>query len=358
MRFGRLPTGLAGMLTWLSASAALACSTVALGLPERPIVAYSFDFAATGAGMVFVNPAGAARSSIMEGVPAQWNIRYGSITFNQLGPDMPAAGMNTAGLVVSLMWNDDAVYDVGGGAPVVNELEFIQRLLDTSGSVDEALATLQDIRIRGIVPIHFFLADRAGATAAVTPTAAGFLTHTGNDMPFPALTNSSYAELIEQAAIFEGFGGDHAVPSGDGLEDPSSLERFVMAAAASRRTSSSMIADQAFDVLDNVANASTRWQIVFDPALQEIAFRIEGQERIHRIDMPQIDFRCRERPLSTELGRISREGFPAALAPVDPARVGGVSREVLASFPKTVGLGPDLADGLTAGLLASVTCVP
>lgn len=344
----------AGLLLSLAASAAFACSTVALGLANRPVVAYSFDFAPTGAGFIFVNPAGATRSSIMDGAPAQWPARFGSVTFNQLGPGMPAAGMNTAGLVVTLMWNDDATYGGDAAAPVVNELEFIQHLLDTSGSVDQALAALNDVRIQGLVPIHFFLADGTGATAAVTPSANGLSVHTGDDMSIPALTNTSYADLLQRIEAYEGFGGDQPLPS---AAEPTSLNRFIAAAAASRRIGPhTATSDQAFAVLEEVANPTTRWQIVFDPTNQQIAFHVAGHSDTHLVELANIDFRCREHALSADLTRLSGQDLQTALAPTDPSQVRDVSREVLASFRATAHLGPDIADSLTTALLAAATC--
>lgn len=359
MCFARTLRRWAGLLAGLGisvlGSSVLACSTVVLGPPDRPVVAYSFDYAATGAGFVFVNPATASRRSIMDDMPAQWAVRFGSVTFNQMGPGMPAAGMNTAGLVVSLMWNDEAEYGGLAAAPVVNELEFIQRLLDTSGTVAEALEAVQDVRIQGIVPIHFLLADRTGATAIVTPTAGGPLIHTAGEMPVTALTNTSYAELLDQMTGFQGFGGDRAWPSSDGLGEANSLARFLTAAAASRDAGSAMTSADAFDVLDRVANTATRWQIVFEPAHQRIAFRTAGQDEIRLIDLREVDFRCRGRPLAAGLSDSVRRDVSMSLAPVDPKIVSDATREVLASLRQST-VSPAVADGLTAGLLASLAC--
>ena len=271
---------------------------------------------------------------------------------------MPAAGMNAAGLVVSLMWNDEAVYDRSKDAPVVTELEFIQRLLDTSGSVEEALIALRDVRIQGMVPIHLLLADSSGGTATLTPTSTGMLVHAGQDMPVPALTNTSYAALLESIGSFEGFGGHMPIPSAEALANPNSLERFVIAAEASRRAGSSPTTDRGFDALAAVANSQTRWQVVFNPADLQIAFRIVGKDRTHIVEMPEIDFRCRHRPLSANLQEITGRDFPAMLAPMDPEGVGKVTREILEVLPEDAGLGPEMADGLISGLLESATCLP
>ncbi len=343
-----------GMLMSLSASAALACTTMALGLPQKPVIAYSFDYAAADAGFLFVNPASATRSSIMDDTPAQWTVRHGSVTFNQMGPGMPAAGMNTAGLVVSLMWNDDAVFAGDEDAPVVTELEFIQRLLDTSASVDEAMNALHGVRIQGFVPIHFFVADRTGNAAIITPTRAGPTIHELQDMPVPALTNTSYAELKQRLADFAGFGGEQDMPESDG--DPSSLKRFLIAADAIGQAGASVTPDEAFSALARVANRSSRWQVVFDPTEGRVAFRIVGSTGTFRVDLSTIDFECRERPLALALSGVSGADLPASLATVDPAAVSAATRQILASLPRAAGLSPDMADGLTAGLLAAVSC--
>ncbi len=345
-----------GMLMSLSASTALACTTVALGLPHKPLIAYSFDYAPTGAGMVFANPAPAVRSSIMDGNPARWAVRHASVTFNQMGPGMPATGMNSAGLVVSLMWNDDAVFAGNDEAQVVTELEFIQRLLDTAASVDEALSTLDEVRIQGFVPIHYFLADRSGNAAIVTPTAEGLMVHTPKDMPIPALTNTSYSLLTERLKEFEGFGGEQQLPSADG--DPDSLSRFLVAAGAVQAADDRITRGRAFSVLGKVANRSSRWNIVFDPTEGRIEFKIVGQPETVRIAMSDMNFRCRERPLAISMADVMTAANSASFSPAAPAAISGVSRQVLASLPKGAGLVPEMADALTAGLLAAFHCEP
>lgn len=354
-RFLRWP---AAALLSFTTSAALACSTIVLGLPDRPIVAYSFDFDATGAGFMIVNPKDATRRSIMEDTAAQWPVRHASVTFNQIGPGMPAAGMNTAGLVVTLMWNNEAVYGGNAGAPAVNELEFIQRLLDTAGSVDEALASLDDMRIEGTVPIHYLLADRSGGIAAITPAKSGLQVHTGKDMPHPALTNTSYAALLEEIGAFDGFGGDRAIHRNDGSKDPGSLDRFAVAAFAARHAGPAPKADTAFGVLHDVANSETRWQIVFDPSAQRIAFRISGEAGVHHVDLADLDSGCTDRPLTVDLSKLTDRSVTAGLAPIDPAAAGPVAAKVLGSFSGGVAFPPDVGNGLIEGLLASARCNP
>lgn len=349
----RIPTGL---VFSLAASAALACSTVVLGDGEGAVVAYSYDIAGTGDGFVFANPAGMQRSSIMDGEPAFWTAEYDNITFSQMGPGMPAAGMNTAGLVVTLMWNGDVVYPRGGSEDVVNELEFIQRLLDLAGSVDEALGLLDAVRIQGIIPIHFLLADSKGTVAMVAPTPDGYDVRIGDSLPIPALTNSDYLQLVEGLSDYASFGGDTALPDKDAATPQGSLERFATAAVAWRATGPTPSAEQAFSALDGVENIQTRWQIIFDPDAATISFQVPGAELPRRFELSAVDFECQNYPLAVGIASLAKGGSSATFAPVGVGAATEVLTEVLAGFPQINAIGPNIAQELTAGLFASASC--
>lgn len=355
-----LRAGVSVLSTVTVSAAALACSTVAFQQLERPLLAYNFDFDTTGTGFLMVNPAGATKRSVMsEDRPAEWTARFGSVTFNQIGPTMPAAGMNTAGLAVTLMWTDDAVFGGGNGTSIVSELEFIQRLLDTSASVDEALAAIGDVRIEGFVPIHYFLFDRSGTAASVLPGESGYVVHTGDDLPVPALTNTRYDVLIEEAAAFAGLGGAQPVPAGTPWDGTSSLSRFVIAASAIAEADEATTTDQAFAVLDEIANPSTRWQVVFDPADRRIAFRTERGVAERVVSMDDLDMGCVRRPLSLDLSALPPGDLIAALAPIDHDALVASMSEVFLSLKATAAFGrPEVVGELAAGLVGSISCDP
>lgn len=171
---------------------AQACTSMLLGAPGSTRLAYSYDFN-IGAGLLLVNGRGAERRSILDTFPDSWVVRYGSVSFNQFGPGSPTTGMNEAGLVVTLMWNDEVEYPAANGRPAVTELEFIQRLLDHSGNVPEAIAEAGSVHVPGMVPIHYFVTDCAGRSA-VLAFQDGEL-HVTEGPEIPALTNSDY-ELV------------------------------------------------------------------------------------------------------------------------------------------------------------------
>lgn len=341
---------------WLSASAALACSTVAIGPADARLVAYSYDTSVTGAGFVFVNPHGARRTSIMEDEPAGWDVAHGSITFNQMGFGMPTTGVNTAGLVVSLMWNDKAVFPPVAGRPIVSELEFIQMLLDRAGSVDEATTIMDEFAIQALVPIHFFLADASGATAAITPTRQALVVHTGADMPVRALTNTSYAELVDRLSGLAGFGGEAPAPPAGTLDERGSLARFAIAAQAIKNGSSPSGKADAFAVLDRVENRQTRWQIVYVPQDREIDFRLTGRAGQWRIDMAGIDFACGATPLGRSLNNLATDEAIPVFQPIAVSPVVAVVSDVLDGFAGALGLPPEAAGSIVEAQLASFAC--
>jgi len=344
-------------LTAPTTDTALACSTLAFRYTDRPVLAYNFDFEATGSGFLLVNPTGLQRTSVTEGNPAGWSTRFGSVTFNQIGPGMPTAGMNTAGLIVTLMWNSEAAYASRGDAPRVSELEFIQRLLDTASSVAEALETLDDVRIEGLIPIHYFLFDRSGDAAIIAPTADGLVLHQGDDLPIAALTNTAYERAITNFQEGQGTDGTLAATDYMSAEDRNSLGRFSFAADAAQDTMGPMSVADAYAVLDELAHAPTRWQIVFEPTNGRIHLRLKGSKRSFEIDLHDLDYACQPRPLSASFNRLIEQTSDLDLIPIEQTEIAASISKVLGSMQPTADLArPAAAQGIAAGLLASSIC--
>ncbi len=162
-RFG---AGILGLFVFLLGADAKACTTVCFTDAATPVVAYNYDFYA-GDGLVLVNPRGLTKTSVVRGNPYTWTARFGSLTFNQFGRDLPMTGINERGLVVSQMWLDEGKYPVVDARPEVNPLEWIQLQLDTAASVDDVLNTAREVRIRSGPALHFLTADRAGKAAVI-----------------------------------------------------------------------------------------------------------------------------------------------------------------------------------------------
>jgi choloylglycine hydrolase len=92
------------------------------------------------------------------GEPAQWTSKFGSVTFNQNGKEMPYGGMNEKGLVVEMLWLEQTKYNINETKSYLNELEWIQYQLDNFETVQQVIDHLTDLKIypiKGKNSLHF-----------------------------------------------------------------------------------------------------------------------------------------------------------------------------------------------------------
>ena len=260
-----------------------ACSTFCINVGDRRLFGKNYDFE-IGEGLVMSNPSGLQKRGAHAGGP-QWTATFGSVTFNQFGRDHPMGGINTAGLVVELMWLNEARYPAADARSSLGVLEWIQYQLDTASSVDEVLKSDERVRIQGQVPLHYLVSDRGGNAATVEFLDGRLVAHKDGKLPIPVLTNSVYQESV---AFTESRRG--SVPRGSG-----SMERFARAADGVARLKSKTPADAveaAFGVLQSVAQSNTRWTIVYDQSAGTVHFRTATHRPIRTIAVNDLDFSC------------------------------------------------------------------
>jgi hypothetical protein len=251
-------------LTFLPGFAA-ACTTVAFTDPARPVLAYNYDFH-IGQGLVLINKRGLDKVSETAGHPARWHARYASITFTMFGRDSPMTGMNERGLVASQMWLDEARYEAADERPTIGVVEWVQYVLDTSATVDEALANILKVRIESKVPLHYKLMDAAGHGAVVEFLDGEAVIRSGDDLPLAALANDSYARSLDFAGNVAA-GKAQAIGSG-------SLSRFTRASLAQQSPRPADPIAFAFATLADVAQPQrTQWSIVYDTARRIVHWR-------------------------------------------------------------------------------------
>jgi penicillin V acylase-like amidase (Ntn superfamily) len=269
----------------LATRVADACTTVADIDPERPVVAYNFDFH-IGYGLVIINKRDLQKSSDTEPSGAKWRSKFGSITFVQFGRDNPMAGMNEAGLVASQMWLDEARYEPVDARPTVGVLEWLQYLLDTSATVEEALAQAAKVRIDSRIPLHYKLADATGRAAVVEFLGGKRTVRTGDELKFSVLANSTYADSLDYYLSHVGI---KDIPYGSG-----SLQRFARAV--------SMLTEQpagidpinhAFKILAAVKQPGyTRWNVVFDPKNLAVQWKTDRNDAVRSTKLRAFDLSC------------------------------------------------------------------
>jgi len=97
---------------------------------------------------------------------AGWTSKFGSVTFNQIGKEFPYGGINEEGLVIEQLWLGSTEYQ-DNNTKTISELEWIQYQLDQYSSVDEVIKNINNLTIKPIAKIHYFMADKNGVSAVI-----------------------------------------------------------------------------------------------------------------------------------------------------------------------------------------------
>jgi hypothetical protein len=142
------------------------------------------------------------------------------------------------------------------------------------------IASDDRVRISGQTPLHYLVADRSGRAATVEFLGGRLLAHTGDRLPVTVLANDSYAESL---AFWRARNGRRAKGSG-------SHERFSRAADA--LSAQPLGVDRAFAVLQDVAQKSTRWSIVYDQKQRVVHFRTDQHNAIRSVRLDGLEFQC------------------------------------------------------------------
>src|SRR5215813_3170068 len=101
----RTPIATIAALVILGTHNALPCTTFVLQGKDNVYFGRNLDWDWED-GLVIVNPRNETKASLViipGNKPLKWTSKYGSVTFNQFGQEMPFGGMNEAGLVVENM---------------------------------------------------------------------------------------------------------------------------------------------------------------------------------------------------------------------------------------------------------------
>ena len=304
-------------LALLPAHESQACTTFLLKTERGLRVGKSYDWH-TAQGRVIWNPAGLSKEALLLAPgdkPARWTARHASLTFNQYGREMPNGGMNTAGLVVEIMWLDSSEYPATDDRPALGELQWIQHVLDQAATVDEAIGLARQVRVRPLYgKVHYLACDRGGACASFEYIDGRLEVRSGDDLPVPTLTNDSYDDSLSRLRYHRGFGGSNPLPLGKG-----SPERFVRASARAQALAArppKELTHATFRTLDSVRNGDyTKWQIVYDPIGLSVAFRTLHTPTIKRIALAGLDPGCDQPALALDIDHRPAGDAAAKLSP-------------------------------------------
>ncbi len=289
-------------LTLLNTTKTKACSTFMLHNGGKLIFGHNLNEGDIGIpGIVFVNKRGVFKmgrslnemmfKEVTKPSKLSWVSRYGSITFNNFGRDLPDGGMNETGFFIEEM-NEDTEYPQGDSLHKLSQMGWMQYLLDNCSTLDEAFELTKGIEIDGWT-WHYFLADASGDCASLTFVGGKMKINRGKKMPVKALFNTAYDREMEVAKYYKNFGGSYEVE----LDNPE-VPRFVKADYLIKAYDPSQdIVDYGFYMLDKIqVNDKPEWSIVFDPIKKQVFFRTRINPAIKQLSFNDIDFSAQSGP--------------------------------------------------------------
>lgn len=271
-----------------------ACTTFILGDSSNLIYGRNFDWD-LGDGFVVINRRGLTKKAFVRPgeKPAEWISKYGSITFNQIGINMPMGGMNEKGLVIAQMALFGSKYPETDDRPVISGLEWIQYQLDISKSLSDVIENNKKIRILpDFITVHFLICDSAGNAGTIEFLNGETVIHKGEDILIPVCSNDIYEKSMNDLKNYTGFGGDKEIPS-----DWNSVSDIIAIAGTMINNYNPSgdidIVDYGFKILKSVGSVTrTQWSVIFDIKSEKIIFK-SLQNRVKReLFLSDFDYSC------------------------------------------------------------------
>jgi hypothetical protein len=254
-----------------------ACTTFVMNNDNGYVFGRNLDWVSDN-GIVMINKRGVQKQALLftPEKPAQWTSKYGSVSFNQFGKDFPFGGINETGLVVEIMLAK-AKYPSADKRAALNELQWVQYQLDNSSSIEDVIASDNNIRISMVnQELHFLITDKTGNTAVIEFRNNKMQVYSGENLPIKVLENDIYSKsLLRQKK-----GVDCRFASVCSMLDnfqPGSVD----------------IVDYSFNILTEVAlSVNASWSIVYDIGNMKIHFKTASIRSIREIDLTALNFEC------------------------------------------------------------------
>ncbi len=280
------------ILLAFSATALFPCTTFIIKDDSNLVFGRNLDWFVEE-GLVIANQRGIVKQALIfpPEKPAEWVSKYGSVTFNQVGREMPYGGINEAGLVVENMVLMSSQYPQADERPAINEVQWIQYMLDNYATVKELIEGAKLIRIgQASTKLHYLICDKNGDGAIIEYIDGKLIIHSGDNLPIQVLTNSQYKSSVDFNKQF------------DSKTQNFSLYRFGKAAqmvSEYKKREPADIIDYSFGILNSVCSKKkalhpTKWRIVYDIGNMKIYFRTSKHPEIKHIDISKFDFSCEQ----------------------------------------------------------------
>ncbi len=280
------------VLTLLSIIATLnivySCSAIVLKDGNQVILAKNFDWTYSD-GIIIKNLRGVNKTAYYthSGEQAIWTSKYGSVTFNQNGKEMPYGGMNEKGLVIEMLWMELTKYNINENKKFVNELEWIQYQLDNFERVQQVIDHLDDLKIYPIKgKIHYILTDVTGQSVIIEYLNGKPTAYKKEANSCQAITNNAVSHSEPYKNQAKGIPKRNTVP----IYRYYQLEQQISTIHNQGEINEAF----AFDVLKKVAitkgEFKTRWSIVYNINKKTISFFTDKYKKIKTIQVSELDF--------------------------------------------------------------------
>ncbi len=276
------------LLNLFAADFVYPCSAIVLKNKTQLFLAKNFDWTYRE-GILIKNLRGTSKSAYFThaGTPAQWISKYGSITFNQNGKEMPYGGMNEKGLVVEMLWLEVTRYNINDEKEYVNELEWIQYQLDNFETVQQVLDQLNDLKIYPIKgKIHYLLTDASGESVIIEYLSGNPIAYKKEANACQAITNGSVAYSESFKNQLRRIRKNNTAPSYRYYH----LEQHISKIGNQPELTESY----AFEILKSVTipkgDFKTMWSIVYNVTEKKISFFTDSHKEIKTIHLAALDF--------------------------------------------------------------------
>lgn len=267
---------------------AYSCSAIVLKNKNQILLAKNFDWTYRN-GIIIKNLRGTTKTAYFThtGAPLQWTSKYGSVTFNQNGKEMPYGGMNEKGLVAEMLWLEPTKYNINEEKNYVNELEWIQYQLDNFETIQQVIDHLSNLKIYPIKgKIHYILTDTKGESVIIE-----YL----NGKPTAYKKEANICQTITNNSVLQSEPYKNQI-NGIRKNNTASTFRYYQLEQEipSIHKESAINETYAFNVLKKVTipkgDFKTMWSIVYNINHKSISFYTDTHKEIKNINLSELDF--------------------------------------------------------------------
>lgn len=275
---------------------------------QAKIVARTMDLFISDEPQIWVNPRGTSHRSHVDKHGLSWTSLYGNVSISAFHmKDLTTDGLNEHGLAVHALALRSTQYEQRDRRPGVHFGEWLQYLLDTCKTVEEALNVHSHFQVvpyevKGLVwPLHLMIEDATGDSAIVEFIEGQMKVYHGPQYQV-ATNDPPYDKQIKNLENYEKFGGVDPLPS-----DTYSASRFVLASTFLKELQEPnniheaiahihKIMERVFqknngaNVMGDVLKTSTLWTVISDLTNRSLHFFPIDHPQSANIHLSELNF--------------------------------------------------------------------